>query len=48
VPAVDHPPHAKPIMIVTIAPQIRPQIPYLILPAFSGFIDIILLYLYLK
>jgi hypothetical protein len=33
------PPHPKPTIIEITAPQTRPQIPYLIFPAFSGFID---------
>jgi hypothetical protein len=39
VAAVDQPPHAKPMIIAMTAPQISPQTPNLIFPAFSGFID---------
>src|SRR5271157_4863108 len=39
VPAVDQPPHPKPMIIVMIPPQIRPQTPNLTFPAVSAFID---------
>src|SRR5688572_2518152 len=39
VPAVVQPPHAKPMIVAMIAPQMRPHIPYLIFAALSGFID---------
>jgi hypothetical protein len=39
VAAVVQPPHPKPMIIEMIPPQIRPQTPYLIFAAFSGFID---------
>src|SRR5690242_16055219 len=40
VPPVVQPPHAKPMIIVITAPQIRPQIPNLTFPPVSGFIDV--------
>src|SRR3990172_1203028 len=38
-PPVLQPPHAKPVTIAMTAPRIRPQTPYLTLPAGSGSID---------
>lgn len=39
VPAVVQPPHAKPMIIAMMAPQMRPQIPYFIFAALAGFIE---------
>ena len=40
VPAVVQPPHAKPVIIAMIAPQIRPQLPYFTFAVVSAFIDV--------
>jgi hypothetical protein len=36
---VDQPPHANPITMATMAPQISPQTPYLTFTSVSAFID---------